>query len=105
MIHVKICGEWNKVSKHSNILLYIRWREKYESLYESVEPFKDQLEQFQLEKEQLLGASKNAQSEVEKLSKDYAKLLGHSNQKQKIKHVMKLKEENNELKQVCMIVK
>ena len=82
------------------MLLFCRWRERYESLYESVEPFKDELEKFQLEKEQLLGRSKNAQSDLEKLSKDYAKLLGHCNQKQKIKHVMKLKEENNDLKLV-----
>ena len=84
-------------------LLHFRWKAKYENLYESVEPFKDQLEQFQLEREQLLGRSKNAQSEVEKLSKEYAKLLGHNNQKQKIKHVAKLKEENNDLKLVCDI--
>lgn len=51
----------------------------------------------------MLGKSQNAQSEVDKLSKEYAKLLGHQNHKQKIKHIMKLKEENNGLKQVRFI--
>lgn len=34
------------------------------------------------------------------MSDAYARLLGHQNQKQKIKHVMKLKDENISLKQV-----
>lgn len=34
------------------------------------------------------------------MSDAYAHLLGHQNQKQKIKHVMKLKDENLNLKQV-----
>lgn len=45
---------------------------------------------------------KDAQKEVEKLSRDYAKLLGHQNQKQKIKHILKLKDENNSLKIVSV---
>ena len=53
-----------------------------------------------MEREALMGRSQHAQSEVEKLSRDYAKLLGHQNQKQKIKHVLKLKEENITLTKV-----
>ena len=33
-----------------------------------------------------------------KLASEYSNLLGHQNQKQKIKHVVKLKEENLALK-------
>ena len=47
-----------------------------------------------------MSVSTTAQSEVEKLSRDYAKLLGHQNQKQKIQHILKIKEENNSLKMV-----
>lgn len=64
----------------------------------------EQLAAFEAERLALLGRSKDAQSEVEKLSREYAKLLGHQNQKQKIRHVLKLKEENNNLKQVCKLV-
>ena len=53
-----------------------------------------------MEKQLLLGRSKNAQMEIEKLSHDYAKVLGHQNQKQKIHHILKLKEENVTLKKV-----
>ena len=37
---------------------------------------------------------------IEKVSELYAKLLGHQNQRQKIQHVKKLKEDNWSLKQV-----
>ena len=60
----------------------------------------EQLEAFEAEKQALLGRTHNAQHEMDKLSRDYARLLGHQNQKQKIRHVLKLKEENNALKQV-----
>jgi len=55
-----------------------------------------------MEKQLLLGKSKNAEHEVETLSRQYAKLMGHQNQKQKIHHVLKVKEENLGLKQVCL---
>ena len=61
----------------------------------------EQLAAFDMEKQILLGKSKNAEREIESLSAEYAKLLGHQNQKQKIHHVLKLKEENVTLKQVC----
>ncbi len=48
----------------------------------------------------MLSVSSMAQGEVEKLSREYAKLIGHQNQKQKIQHVLKIKEENNSLKLV-----
>ncbi|OWF47070.1 hyaluronan mediated motility receptor-like [Mizuhopecten yessoensis] len=75
-----------------------KWRKLYEDLQAKVEPFMEQLDAFELEKQALTGRSKNAQAEVDKLSKEYAKLLGHQNQKQKIHHIIKIKEENNTLK-------
>ncbi|KAK2185186.1 hypothetical protein NP493_243g01054 [Ridgeia piscesae] len=81
-----------------------RWRKMYEALWEKVLPFQEQLEAFEAEKQALLGRTHNAQHEIDKLSREYARLLGHQNQKQKIRHVLKLKEENNALKQqVCSL--
>jgi len=54
-----------------------------------------------MEKQLLLGKSKHDERELEMLSRNYAKLLGHQNQKQKIHHILKIKEENLGLKQVC----
>jgi len=64
-------------------------------------PQQEQLAAFEMEKQILLGKSKNAEHEIESLSREYAKLLGHQNQKQKIHHILKLKEESLALKQVC----
>lgn len=76
-----------------------KWRTLYEELHHKVKPFQQQLDMFEAEKNALLNEHGAAQDELNKLSEAYAKLLGHQNQKQKIKHVMKLKEENFQLKQ------
>ncbi|XP_069725171.1 hyaluronan mediated motility receptor [Phaenicophaeus curvirostris] len=75
------------------------WRNLYEDLHNKTKPFQQQLDAFEAEKNALLNEHGAAQEELNKLSEAYAKLLGHQNQKQKIKHVMKLKEENTHLKQ------
>ncbi|XP_065500205.1 hyaluronan mediated motility receptor isoform X1 [Caloenas nicobarica] len=75
------------------------WRNLYEDLRNKTKPFQQQLDAFEAEKNALLNEHGAAQEELSKLSDAYAKLLGHQNQKQKIKHVMKLKEENTHLKQ------
>ncbi|NXN09466.1 HMMR protein, partial [Indicator maculatus] len=75
------------------------WRNLYEELHNKTKPFQQQLDAFEAEKNALLNEQGAAQEELNKLSDAYAKLLGHQNQKQKIKHVMKLKEENIHLKQ------
>ncbi|KAJ6668058.1 hypothetical protein lerEdw1_016379 [Lerista edwardsae] len=75
------------------------WRILYEDLYNKVKPFQQQLDAYEAEKNALLNEHGAAQEELNKLSDAYAKLLGHQNQKQKIKHVMKMKEENVQLKQ------
>ncbi|NWV38474.1 HMMR protein, partial [Grantiella picta] len=75
------------------------WRKLYEDLHNKVKPFQQQLDAFEAEKNALLEEHGAAQEELNKLSDAYAKLLGHQNMKQKIKHVMKLKEDNTLLKQ------
>ncbi|KAM9289487.1 hyaluronan mediated motility receptor [Morus bassanus] len=75
------------------------WRNLYEDLHNKTKPFQQQLDAFEAEKNVLLNEHGATQEELNKLSDAYAKLLGHQNQKQKIKHVMKLKEENTHLKQ------
>lgn len=60
----------------------------------------EQLNAFAAERNTLLNENGANQEELNKLSDAYVRLLGHQNQKQKIKHVMKLKDENIALKQV-----
>lgn len=60
----------------------------------------EQLNAFAAERNALLNENGANQEELNKLSDAYASLLGHQNQKQKIKHVIKLKDENISLKQV-----
>lgn len=67
-------------------------------LKEMTEPFMEQLENYELEKKALLSRSQQDQGELKKLAIQCGTLLGHQNQKQKIHHVVKLKEENVELK-------
>ncbi|KAL9973745.1 hypothetical protein ACROYT_G020240 [Oculina patagonica] len=74
------------------------WQTKYEELCQKIEPFKDQLDEYEAERNALLCQNSQAKDEVAKLGQQYAKLLGHQNKKQKIHHVIKLKEENNNLK-------
>uniref|UniRef100_A0A674KD92 Hyaluronan mediated motility receptor n=1 Tax=Terrapene triunguis TaxID=2587831 RepID=A0A674KD92_9SAUR len=75
------------------------WRALYEDLHNKTKPFQQQLDAFEAEKNALTNEHGAAQEELNKLSDAYAKLLGHQNQRQKIKHVMKLKDENAQLKQ------
>lgn len=60
----------------------------------------EQLNAFAAERNALLNENGANQEELNKLADAYARLLGHQNQKQKIKHVVKLKDENISLKQV-----
>ncbi|XP_017275170.1 hyaluronan mediated motility receptor isoform X2 [Kryptolebias marmoratus] len=76
-----------------------RWRKQYEELFAKVRPFQEQLNAFAAERAALLNENGTNQEELNKLANAYASLLGHQNQKQKIKHVMKLKDENISLKQ------
>ncbi|KAM5301765.1 hyaluronan mediated motility receptor [Glossophaga mutica] len=75
-----------------------KWRLLYEELYTKTKPFQVQLDAFEVEKQALLSEHGAAQEQLNKLRDSYAKLLGHQNLKQKIKHVVKLKDENSQLK-------
>ncbi|XP_021562405.1 hyaluronan mediated motility receptor [Carlito syrichta] len=75
-----------------------KWRLLYEELYNKTKPFQLQLDAFEAEKQALLSEHGEAQEQLNKIRDSYAKLLGHQNLKQKIKHVVKLKDENSQLK-------
>ncbi|XP_057314068.1 hyaluronan-mediated motility receptor-like [Hydractinia symbiolongicarpus] len=81
------------------------WKNKYEELENKVSPFMAQLDQYELEKQSLLNENSFTQKEINKLSEKYAQILGHQNNKQKIHHVRKLKEENLKLKADVMQLK
>jgi len=90
----------SKENNSSNLAEQIEmWKSKYEELMESVSPFKEQLDAFAAEKDFLLNSKNMAHQELDDLNKKYGQLMGHQNQKQKIRHVVKLKEENYKLKQ------
>ncbi|KAB0374078.1 hypothetical protein FD755_014334 [Muntiacus reevesi] len=75
-----------------------KWHLLYEELYNKTKPFQLQLDAFEAEKQALLNEHGAAQEQLNNLRDSYAKLLGHQNLKQKIKHVVKLKDENSNLK-------
>ena len=70
------------------------YKAKFEALSTMIEPFKEQLESYELEKAALLNRNQEVQGEVKKLASQYGQLLGHQNHKQKIQHLVKLKQEN-----------
>ncbi|XP_076319572.1 uncharacterized protein LOC143230250 isoform X2 [Tachypleus tridentatus] len=82
-----------------------KWKNLYLDLQEKVNPFKEQLDAFQAERQLLLNQNTEVHSELVNLSKQYAYLLGHQNHKQKIKHIMKIKQENMDFRQVITVCK
>ncbi|XP_065639439.1 hyaluronan mediated motility receptor isoform X2 [Hydra vulgaris] len=99
--------EHPEIQNHDNYLHeeIKSWKEKYDVLVEKTGPFMDQLDKFQAEKDILLYENAASQVELGKLSEKYAMLLGHQNNKQKIHHVRKLKEENCSLKMEVLKLK
>ena len=80
------------------------YKEKYEALAIMIEPFKEQLEGYEAEREMLLSRNQEQQGEVKKLASQYGRLLGHQNHKQKIQHLVKLKEDNVAMKEeICVM--
>ncbi|XP_048189927.1 hyaluronan mediated motility receptor isoform X3 [Perognathus longimembris pacificus] len=75
-----------------------KWRLLFQELYEKTKPFQQQLDAFEAEKQALLNEHGATQEQLNKIRDSYAELLGHQNLKQKIKHVVKLKDENSHLK-------
>jgi chromosome segregation ATPase len=56
-----------------------------------------QLTEAMAERDKAVASLEEAQKQVEELNAINTKLVGHSNAKQKVQHVVKMKEENNEL--------
>nr|CAD7394272.1 unnamed protein product [Timema cristinae] len=74
------------------------WEQRCKELDSLIGPFRQQLEAFELERHMLETRKMAAEHEMKNLATKYAELLGHQNHKQKIKHMVKLKENNLELK-------
>ena len=60
--------------------------------------YREQLENYECERNALVAQKKEAQGQVEDLASKYAQLLGHQNHKQKIHHLVKLKQDNLDLR-------
>merc|ERR1712150_115499 len=71
---------------------------QFEALKLMVEPYRDQLESFEMERRALLAQNEVAEGEAKKLAVQNGRLLGHQNHSQKIQHVVKIKQENVQLK-------
>ncbi|XP_065159713.1 hyaluronan mediated motility receptor [Atheta coriaria] len=60
-------------------------------------PFRSQLEAYEVERNALVSQKAAAEDEAKQMGFKYAQLLGHQNQRQKIKHLMDLKAKNYDL--------
>jgi hyaluronan-mediated motility receptor len=76
------------------------WEKCYKEVELLIGPFREQLEAFDAERQALELKKEAAESEMRELGLRYAEILGHQNHKQKIKHMIKLKEQIYELKKV-----
>ncbi|XP_069704328.1 myosin-11-like isoform X2 [Periplaneta americana] len=74
------------------------WERRFKEMETLIGPFREQLEAFDAERKALELQKEAAEVELRDLGLRFAEILGHQNHKQKIKHVMKLKEQNYELK-------
>ena len=72
----------------------------YEEIEERYRPYRDQVDGLEELNHFLRNQTSSAQTEAQKLSDQYTKLLGHQNQKQKIHYVKKIKDENSGMRQV-----
>lgn len=64
-------------------------------------PFREQLEAFEMEHKALLNEKHDAENEAREMGLKYASILGHQNQKQKIKYLVDLQTKKFELIEVC----
>lgn len=78
------------------------WKRKYQELDQIVAPFREQLQAYEAERQALTSHNDAVKNDLKQLALQYAQILGHQNQKQKIKHMVKLKEQNLELKDVSI---
>ena len=61
--------------------------------------FREQLESFESERNALIAEKRETHGKMTKLFDEYANLLGHQNHKQKIHHLVRLKQENLDMRE------
>lgn len=76
---------------------------RLKSMEALMEPFKDQLEAYKLEMLQQREGKMANETQCREIFTKYAELLGHQNSRQKIHHIIKLKEDNLKAKKVSLI--
>ena len=74
-----------------------------QTLESLIEPFKDQLTSYELEVRMEKEGKVASEEKLKELLNKYAGVLGHQNNKQKIQHIMNLKEENVRVRKVKRI--
>lgn len=80
---------------------YLLLKNQYQELQALVEPFREQLEMFEAEKNALYNQAQSAENTMASLASKYTQLLGHQNNKQKIHHLDKLKQDIFHLRKDC----
>ncbi|GFN79408.1 hyaluronan mediated motility receptor-like [Plakobranchus ocellatus] len=75
------------------------WKQKYEELEKRMEPFKEVIDAFEVERKLIQDRDKYTQEQIDKLQQEAIKNMGHQNHKQKVKYVNSLKQENVTLHQ------
>lgn len=65
-------------------------------------PFREQLQAYEMEHKALLNEKHDAENEAREMGLKYAAILGHQNQKQKIKYLVELQTKKFELIEVCI---
>ncbi|XP_064405519.1 hyaluronan-mediated motility receptor-like [Halichondria panicea] len=80
-------------------------KQAYAELEEKYAPYQETIDKLEAQNKLLTSQTAAAQQEAQRLSEQYAKLLGHQNTRQKIMHVKNLKDENAALKQEVIKLK
>ncbi|RUS89305.1 hypothetical protein EGW08_002912, partial [Elysia chlorotica] len=75
------------------------WRERYEDLERRMEPFREVIESYEVERKLIEDRDKFTAEQIEKLQQEAIRNMGHQNHKQKVKYVNALKQENVALHQ------
>jgi len=70
-----------------------RYKALYEEIEERIQPFKKQLGIYFAEREALIANENESEEKVKNLFEKFAGILSHHNPRQKIHHIVKLKEE------------
>lgn len=74
------------------------WKKRYEELWTVAQPFKDLLSAFHSQRQLLEGRRNAGKAEIEKLSHEFAKVLNHEHERQRICQILQLRDQNETLK-------